>query len=120
MTIYILSLCVLAPECIDDADALSEASNGLTSDCGVVIGMVGCDGDALDGSGRKVSDVCCASCTGKECVYFCHLKGGALSKLLQFWPNIQWCQIRLKHLFSKSETKFYFQAHAKCGLKKKN
>jgi hypothetical protein len=34
----------------------------MTSDCAAVIGMIGCDGDALDGSGRKVSDVCCESC----------------------------------------------------------
>ena len=52
----------LDSECVDDPDALLEASNQMTSDCAAVIGMIGCDGDALDGSGRKVSDVCCESC----------------------------------------------------------
>jgi hypothetical protein len=52
----------LDSKCVDDPDGVLEASNGMTSDCAMVIGMITCNGDALDGSGRKVSDVCCGSC----------------------------------------------------------
>ena len=68
---------ILVSECIDDADAVLEASNGLTSDCVLVIGMAGCDGDALDGSGRKVKDVCCASCNRRECFFFFFSREGS-------------------------------------------
>ena len=57
-----MEILFLGPVCVDDPDALLEASGGMTSDCAMVIGMITCNGDALDGSGRKVSDVCCGSC----------------------------------------------------------
>ena len=61
----------LGPECVDDPDALLKASNNITSDCAAVIGMIGCNGVALDGSGKKVSDVCCGSCKEPGNNIFC-------------------------------------------------